>query len=61
MRSDGDIYKLHITPKGSDGLLDNEVILTLRRMDKNFDEIRPIVEFYARKYNIEDIGHGNEE
>jgi hypothetical protein len=61
MRSDGDIYKLHITPKGSDGLLDKEVVLTFRRMDKNFDEIRPIVEFYARKYNIQDLGHENEE
>ena len=61
MRSDGDIYKLHITPKDSNGLLDNEVILTFRRMDKNFDEIRPIVEFYAKKYNIEDMGHGSEE
>ena len=61
MRSDGDIYKLHITPKDPDGLLDNEVILTFRRMDKNFDEIRPVVESYARKYNIEDMGHENEE
>ena len=61
MRNDGDIYRLHITSKGPDGLLSDEEILTFRRMDKNFDEIRAAVEYYAGKYNIEDKGHEKEE
>jgi hypothetical protein len=60
MRSDGDIYKLHIRLKDTEEKSDAEETLKFRRMDKSFDEIRSVVEYYASKYNIEDLGHENE-
>ena len=60
MRTDGDLYKLHIRLKDTEDRLDKEVIFRFRRMDKTFDEIRPIVEYYAGKYQIQDLGHENE-
>jgi len=43
MRSDGDLYKLHVRLKDTEDRLDKEVTLQFRRMDKSFDEIRAIV------------------
>ena len=60
MRSDGDIYKLHIRLKDTEDRLDKEATLKVRRMDKTFDEIRTVVEYYANKYQIEDLGHESE-
>jgi len=60
MRSDGDIYKLHVRLKDTENRLDKEVTLKFRRMDKGFDEIRGVVEYYASKYKIEDLGHESE-
>ncbi|GGB10542.1 hypothetical protein [Puia dinghuensis] len=60
MRSDGDIYKLHVRLKDTEERLDKEATLKFRRMDRNFDEIRAVVEYYAGKYQIEDLGHESE-
>lgn len=53
----GDIYQLYVRLQDTEARVDEEVKLKFQNMDKSFDEIRPIVEFYARKYNIEDFGH----
>jgi hypothetical protein len=29
-------------------------------MDKSFDEVRAIIEYYAGKHQIEDLGHESE-
>jgi hypothetical protein len=29
-------------------------------MDKSFDEIRAVVEYYAAKFQLEDLGHESE-
>jgi hypothetical protein len=55
----GDIYQLLIRLKDTETRLDEEVILKFQGMDKSFDEIRPVVEYYARKHKIEDSGHVN--
>lgn len=60
MRSDGDIHKLHVRLKDTEDRLDAEETFKFRRVDKSFDEIRSVVEYYAGKYNIEDLGHENE-
>jgi len=60
MKSDGDIYKLHIRLKDTEDRLDKSVNLKFRRMDKGFNEIRAVVEYYARKYGIQDLGHESE-
>jgi hypothetical protein len=60
MRNDGDLFKLHIRLKDTEKLLDKEIDLKLHRMDKNFEDIRAVVEYYAAKYKIEDLGHDNE-
>jgi hypothetical protein len=60
MRSEGDIYKLHIRLKDTETRLDKEETFKFRRMDKSFDEIRSVLEYYAGKYNIEDLGHESE-
>ena len=59
-RSDGDVYKLHVRLKDREDRLDKEVTLKFRRMDKTFDEIRAVVEYYAVKYKIEDLGQESE-
>ena len=60
MKSDGDIYKLHVRLKDTENRLDKEVNLKFRRMDKSFDEIRAVLKYYARKYEIRDLGHESE-
>jgi len=60
MKSDGDVYMLHVRLKDTENRLDREVNLKFRRVDKNFDEIRAVVEYYARKYEIQDLGHESE-
>jgi hypothetical protein len=57
---DGDLFKLRIKLKDTEERLDKEEILKFQRMDKKFDEIRPIVEYYAAKYQIQDLGQENE-
>jgi hypothetical protein len=57
---EGDIYKLHVRLKDTEDRLDKEYVLQFVRMDKNFEEIRAVVEYYARKYQIQDLGHENE-
>jgi hypothetical protein len=60
MGSDGDIYTLHIRLKDTEDRQDKEVRLKFRRMDKSFDEVRGVVEYYAGKYQIQDLGYENE-
>jgi hypothetical protein len=60
MKSDGDIYQLHVRLKDTEDRLDKEVNIRFRRMDKSFDEIRAVVEYFAGKYQIQDLGHENE-
>jgi hypothetical protein len=60
MRNDGDVFKLHVRIKDTEDRQDKEILLRLHRMDKNFEEIRTVVENYATKYNIEDLGHNDE-
>jgi hypothetical protein len=54
-----DIYQLCIRLKDTETRLGEEVTLKFQEMDKRFEEIRPIVEYYARRYKIEDSGHTN--
>lgn len=60
MQTDGDIYKLHVRLKDTKERLDKEVTLKFLRMDKSFDEVRGVVEYYAGKYQIQDFGYENE-
>jgi len=60
-RSGGDKYRLHIRLIDTENRLDQEVILKFWRVDKSFDEIRSVVEYYADKHKIEDLGHEKEE
>ena len=55
----GDIYQILVRLKDTETRIDEEVLLKFQNMDKGFDEIRPIVEHYAQKYKIEDLGHTN--
>lgn len=60
MRSDGDLYKFHVRLKDTEDRLDKEITLKFRRMDKSFDEVRTVVEYYAGKYHIENLGYESE-
>ena len=55
----GDIYQLFIRLKDTETRIDEEVILKFQNIDKAFGQIRPVVEHYAPKYKIEDLGHTN--
>ena len=60
MKSDGDIYKLHVRLKDTENRLDKEVNLKFRRMDKSFDEVEAVTEYFAAKYQIENLGNEGE-
>jgi hypothetical protein len=60
MRGDGDIYKLSVRLKDTEDRLDKSVSFKFRRMDKSFDDIRAVVEYYAGRHGIEDLGHESE-
>ncbi|MBS1663374.1 MAG: hypothetical protein JST68_20185 [Bacteroidetes bacterium] len=53
----GDIYQLHARLKDTETRLDMEVVFRFQNMDKKFSEIRSVVEYYAGKYKIEDLGN----
>ena len=53
----GDIYQLRIRLKDTETRVGEEVTLKFQEMDKRFEEIRSVVEYYARRYKIEDSGH----
>jgi hypothetical protein len=55
-RSEGDIYYLFFLLKNG-----KEIKIRLHRMEQNFLDIRSIIEYYAAKHNIIDMGHGSEE
>jgi len=57
---DAATYKLYIRLKDPEGTLGKEVMLKFRRMDKSFDEIRTVVEYYANRFKIGDEGHESE-
>lgn len=54
-----DIYQLQIRLKDTETRVGEEVTLKFQEMDKRFEEIRSVVEYYARKYEIEDSGNTN--
>ena len=49
--------QLHIRIKDTEDRLDKEEFLRLDKKDKTFEEIRAMIEYYAAKYKIEDLGH----
>jgi hypothetical protein len=55
----GDIFLLYIWLKDTETRVGEKEALKFQKMDKSIDEIRPIVEYYAQKYKIEDSGHTN--
>ncbi|MBS1915533.1 MAG: hypothetical protein JST87_04600 [Bacteroidetes bacterium] len=57
---EGDIYYLKIRLKDTEDRLDKELKIRYRRMDKDFEEVRQIISYYAAKHNIQDLGHENE-
>lgn len=54
---EGDCYYLKIRLKDTEERFDQEVKIPFRRMDKDFTDIREVVEYYAAKNNILDMGH----
>ncbi|RTL58735.1 MAG: hypothetical protein EKK37_10435 [Sphingobacteriales bacterium] len=57
---EGDLYYLKLRLKDTEERLDKEIKLRLRRMDKDFQEIREVVEYHALQNNIHDMGHEEE-
>jgi hypothetical protein len=57
---EGDLYYLKLRLVDTEERLDKEVKIRIRRMDKDFPEIREIVEYYASQNNIKDLGHEEE-
>ena len=55
----GDIFLLYLRLKDTESRVGEEVALKFQKMDKGMEDIRPVVEYYARKYDIEDSGHTN--
>jgi hypothetical protein len=58
-RGDNSGRQLHIRLKDTKDRLDKEEVFRLEKMDKSFEDIRAMIEYYAAKYKIEDLGHEN--
>jgi hypothetical protein len=58
-RNDRSGRELHIRLKDTEDRLDKEEFLRLDKRNKSFEEIRAMIEYYATKYKIEDLGHEN--
>jgi hypothetical protein len=59
-RNQANSYTLHVKLKDTEERLNKEAALVFHGMDKSFDEIRAVVEYYAVKYQILDLGHESE-
>ncbi len=57
---EGDLYYLKLRLKNTEERLDKEIKIRFRRIDKDFSEIRKVVEYYALQNNIHDMGHEKE-
>jgi hypothetical protein len=56
-RSDGDLNILHVRLKDTDDRLNKDVTINFRRMDKSFDEVRIVIQYYAIQHKILDLGN----
>jgi hypothetical protein len=54
---EGDIYNLIFKQKENMQFVEKEIKIELRRMDKDFNEIRREISSYLTAYKIEDLGH----
>ena len=57
---EGDLYYLKIRLKDTENRFDKELKIRYRRMDKEFRQVREVIEHYAIKYSIQDLGHEKE-
>jgi hypothetical protein len=57
MRTQANIYYFKVRLRDTETTVDKEIKIRLQRMDKAFEDIRSVIEYYAAKNNVYDMGH----
>jgi hypothetical protein len=57
---EGNLYYIKFRLKDTENRFDKEIKIRYRRMDKDFEEVRGVISYFAKTHNIQDLGHENE-